>query len=108
MPLLSRASAVVNVTNAASTSPRIPIGGYRRFILFFAATFSTNPVSVYVLHPSFDADRDNASAFVDSGIDVTPSAGGVVVLDSDLIGHEEIKLVANVADNGKAVGYRGA
>jgi hypothetical protein len=86
------------VTNAVATTPRIPIGGYRRFVLFFAATFSANPVSVYVLHPSFDGDRENENAFVDSGIDVTPSGGGVVVLDSDLIGHEEIK----------AVGYRGA
>lgn len=108
MPLLSRTAGVATVTNVLATTPRIPIGGYRRFILFFASDFSSNAVSVYVLDPSFDGDRENASAFVDSGIDVTPSAGGVVVLDSDLIGHEEIKLVANVADTGKDVGYRGA
>lgn len=103
----SRSVGTVTVDSTVADSQAIAIGGHRRVILFFPSGFSANAISVYALHPSYQNDPGNANAFVDTGIDITPVAGQPVVLDSDLIGHEQIKLAVNVADDGLVVGYRG-
>lgn len=103
----SRGSGEVTVDSTLSDSEPIAIGAYRRIHLFFAATFSANAISVYALQPKYQSNPGHASAFVDTGVDITPAAGKSVVLDSDLIGHEQIKLLVHADDDGEVVGWRG-
>lgn len=103
----NREAGQVVVDSTLASSQALTIGAFRRVLFYFPAAFSENSVAIYALDPAYDDDRSHASAFIDTGKTLDPSAGRVAVMDLDLIGHEQIKLVSNAEDDGQTVGWRG-